>query len=44
MRMIIVLSALLLTACMTAPRGETPSTPPAASTSNGSSSGSSDGY
>jgi hypothetical protein len=37
MRLLTVLSVLLLTACMTAPRGEAPPAAPAASTSNGNS-------
>jgi hypothetical protein len=36
MRLFILLSVLLLTACMTTPRGESPPEPPTASPSNGS--------
>lgn len=43
MRLFILFSVLLLTACMTAPRGETPPAPPTASTSSGSNSGSAGG-
>lgn len=37
MRLFILFSVLLLTACMTAPRGEAPPARPTASTSSGSS-------
>ncbi|SJM34137.1 hypothetical protein BQ8482_380320 [Mesorhizobium delmotii] len=43
MRLFILFSVLLLTACMTAPRGEAPPAPATASTSSGGSSGSAGG-
>jgi uncharacterized lipoprotein YajG len=39
MRLFILLSVLLLTACTTGPRGEAPPAQPAASTSNGNAGG-----